>query len=176
MKKFLSKIQDIFENKSLLKKIGFTLLILAIYRMLVVIPVPLVDINALMEATVSANSGLGYFVMLLGGSLEKFSIISIGLTPYINASIIVQLLTAVLPKLEELTEQGEQGQQKIQQYTRYLTVPLAFVQGIGMVFLINQMLGGNVIETSAVNIIIASLSMTVGSMLLMRLGELITEK
>lgn len=108
MKKGLKQIQSIFENKGLMKKIGFTLLMLAAYRMLVAIPVPLVDISALMDATVNGNSGLGYFVMLLGGSLENFSVIAIGLAPFINASIIMQLLTAVLPKLEELTELGEQ--------------------------------------------------------------------
>jgi len=79
--------------------------------------------------------------MFLGGSLENFSLIAVGLAPFINASIILQLLSSVVPHLEELTEQGEVGQQKIQQYTRYLTVPLAFVQGIGMVFFINYLLG-----------------------------------
>ncbi|NOZ43841.1 MAG: preprotein translocase subunit SecY [bacterium] len=176
MKKTLQKIQDIFENKTLMKKIGFTLLMLALYRLLVIIPVPFVNVSTLMDATINANSGVGYFVMLLGGSLKNFSIVAIGLAPFINASIILQLLSAVVPKLEELTELGEQGQIKIQQYTRYLTVPLAFLQGIGMVFFINHLLGGNVIDTSPFNIVLTSLSMTVGSILIMWIGELITEK
>ena len=102
--------------------------------------------------------------------------IAVGLAPYINASIIFQLLSAVIPHLEELTEQGEVGQQKIQQYTRYLTVPLAFVQGIGMVFFINYLLGGSVIDTSIGTLLLSAFAMTVGAVLLMWFGELITEK
>ncbi|MDD3262325.1 MAG: preprotein translocase subunit SecY [Candidatus Absconditabacteria bacterium] len=177
MQKFIKKVQDIFENKSLKKKIIFTLAMLALYRLLVFIPVPFVDITALMSKTIDATgSGLGYFVMLLGGALDSFSIIAIGLAPYINASIIMQLMGSVIPKLEELTEQGEAGQQKIQQYTRYLTLPLAFVQGIGMVYFINYMLGGNIIATTLPNIILSAFVMTVGAMGLMWIGELITEK
>ncbi|HRX63597.1 MAG TPA: preprotein translocase subunit SecY [Candidatus Absconditabacterales bacterium] len=160
-----------------MKKIIFTLVILAIYRLLVHIPVPFVDINILMNQVGDiSNSGLGYFVMMLGGSLENFSLIAIGLAPFINASIIMQLLGSVVPKLEELSEQGEAGQQKIQQITRYLTVPLAFLQGIGMVFFINYLLGGNVISTALPTLLLAAITMTVGGVLLMRLGELITEK
>jgi len=150
---------------------------LALYRLLVFIPVPFVDIGALMTKTLDAtNSGLGYFVMLLGGALDSFSLIAIGLAPYINASIIMQLMGTVVPKLEELTEQGEAGQQKIAQYTRYLSVPLAFVQGIGMVYFINYMLGGHVINTTMPTVLLAAFAMTVGSVWLMWIGELITEK
>lgn len=159
-----------------MKKIVFTLVLLAVYRLLVVIPVPFVNISTLMDATVNANSGIGYFVMLLWGSLKNFSIVAIGLSPFINASIILQLLGSVVPKLEELTEQGEQGQIKIQQYTRYLTIPLAFVQGIGMVFFINHILGGNVIEITTLNIVLTALAMTAGAVMMMWIGELITEK
>lgn len=177
MQKIIKKIQDVFENKGLKKKIIFTLAMLAIYRLLVFIPVPFVDITELMGQTLNASSsGVGYFVMLLGWALDSFSIIAIGLAPYINASIIMQLMGTVIPKLEELTEQWEAGQQKIQQYTRYLTLPLAFLQGIGMVYFINYLLGGNVIETSMVNIILSAFVMTVWAMLLMWIGELITEK
>lgn len=150
---------------------------LALYRLLVLIPVPFVDIAVLVERTLdTSSSGLGYFVMFLGWSLENFSLIAVGLAPYINASIIFQLLSAVIPHLEELTEQGEVGQQKIQQYTRYLTVPLAFVQGIGMVFFINYLLGGSVIDTSIGTLLLSAFAMTVGAVLLMWFGELITEK
>lgn len=150
---------------------------LALYRLLVLIPVPFVDIAVLVERTLdTSSSGLGYFVMFLGWSLENFSLIAVGLAPYINASIIFQLLSAVIPHLEELTEQGEVGQQKIQQYTRYLTVPLAFVQGIGMVFFINYLLGGSVIDTSMGTLLLSAFAMTVGAILIMWFGELITEK
>ena len=149
---------------------------LALYRLLVLIPVPFVDIAVLVERTLDTSSSwLGYFVMFLGWSLENFSLIAVGLAPYINASIIFQLLSAVIPHLEELTEQGEVGQQKIQQYTRYLTVPLAFVQGIGMVFFINYLLGGAVIDTSIGTLLLSAFAMTVGAVLLMWFGELITE-
>lgn len=150
---------------------------LALYRLLVFIPVPFVDPASLMSKTLDvANSGLGYFVMLLGWALDSFSLIAIGLAPYINASIIMQLMWTVIPKLEELTEQGEAGQQKISQYTRYLSIPLAFLQGIGMVYFINYMLGGHVINTDLPTVLLAAFAMTVGSVLLMWIGELITEK
>jgi len=129
-----------------------------------------------MTRTADATSGLGYFIMMLGGALDTFSIIAIGLSPYINASIIMQLMGSVIPHLEELTEQGEVGQQKIQQYTRYLSVPLAFAQSIGMVFFINYQLGGNIIATSFGNVLFSAIAMTVGGVALMWIGELITEK
>lgn len=177
MEKFLKKIQEIWENPTIKNKIIFTLVMLAIYRLLVFIPVPFVHIGALMAKTASTGtSGLWYFVMLLGWALDQFSLIALGLAPFINASIIMQLLWSVVPKLEELTEQGDVGQQKIQQYTRYLAVPLAFVQSIGMVFFINYLLGGNVIDTSLPTLLITAFSMTAWSILLMWIGEMITEK
>jgi preprotein translocase subunit SecY len=176
MNKFLTKLQEIRENPTIRKKIIFTLVILAVYRLLVFIPVPFVDITALMTKTIdTGSSGLGYFLMLLWGSLDQFSIIAVWLAAYINASIIMQLLGSVVPKLEELTELGEQGQQKIAQITRYLAVPLAFLQSIGMVYFINYMLGGNIIATSLPNVLLSAIVMTVGSIGLMWLGELITE-
>jgi len=176
MEKFLKKLKEIRENPSIKKKILFTLAMLAVYRLLVFIPVPFVDIAALMAKTVSnTDSWIGYFIMLLWGSLDQFALIAVGLAPFINASIIMQLLGSVVPKLEELTEQGEAGQQKIQQYTRYLSVPLAFLQSIGMVFFINYLLGGNVISTAPLTLIVTAFTMTVGSVLLMWIGELITE-
>lgn len=114
--------------------------------------------------------------MLLGGALDQFAFIAIGISPYITASIIMQLLGVVLPAVEELKEQGEVGQAKINQYTRYLTLPLAFLQGIGSVYLINSMLGGAAISTDIGTILLSGFVMTVGSILLMRIGELITEK
>jgi preprotein translocase subunit SecY len=176
MSGFVRIIKELFTNKNIRNKLLFTLGALLVYRMLVLIPVPFVDIGQLVNQTLE-TSGLGYFVMLLWGSLENFSIIAVGLAPYINASIILQLLTQVIPSLEELTEQGEVGQQKISQYTRYLTLPLAFLQGIGMVFFINYLLGGNVIDTSSIStVLLSAFALTVGSLLLMYLGEMITEK
>ena len=177
MHKLQKKIKNIIENKWLMKKIFFTLLILAIYRLLVHIPVPFVNINELMGQIWTVDTGwLWYFIMMLWWSLENFSLIAIGLAPFINASIIMQLLWSVLPKLEQLTEQWESGQQKIQQYTRYLSVPLAFLQWIWMVFFINYLLWGSVIDTWPTTLLLAAISMTVWAVLLMRLWELITEK
>ena len=154
----------------------FTVAMLAVYRLLVFIPIPFADISVLVNHTLNAGSDFGYFVMLLGGALDQFAFIAIGISPYITASIIMQLLGIVLPAVEELTEQGEVGQAKINQYTRYLTLPLAFLQGIGSVYLINNMLGGNAISTDLWTILLAGFVMAVGSILLMWIGELITEK
>ena len=177
MEKFFKKLQEIRENESIKKKIVFTLLMLALYRLLVFIPVPFVDIAALMSKTASTTtSWVGYFIMLLWGSLDQFALIAVGLAPFINASIIMQLLGSVVPHLEELTEQGEVWQQKIQQYTRYLSVPLAFLQSIGMVYFINYLLGGNIISTAPFTLIATAFTMTVGSVWLMWIWELITEK
>ena len=114
--------------------------------------------------------------MLLGGALDKFAFIAIGISPYITASIIMQLLGVIVPAVEELSEQGEVGQATITQYTRYLTLPLAFLQGIGSVYLVNNMLGGAVISTDITTVLLSGFAMAVGSILLMWIGELITEK
>lgn len=177
MQKFKKKLESIVSNKSLMKKIGFTLLVLFLYRLLVHVPVPFVDIDALMSQIWSASTaGLWYLVMMLWWSLDNFSIIAIWLAPYINASIIMQLLWAIVPKLQELTEQWESWQKTIQQYTRYLSIPLAFLQWIGMVYFINYTLGWHVIDTSFSTLLLASFAMTIWSVLLMWMWEMITEK
>ncbi len=175
MQQFIHSLQWLISNKVLRTKLLCTLWFLALYRLLVFIPVPFVDVTALVTNTLISDTGLEYFAMLLGGTIEQFSIIAVGLIPFINASIIMQLLGSVVPALEELQEQWEQGQQKIQQYTRRLSFPLAFLQSIGMVFFMNFLLGGNVIATDVVTIASAAFVMTVGSMLLIWIGELITE-
>ena len=161
-----------------MKKIYFTLGILAIYRLLIFIPVPFVDISSLMSQTVDAwaAGGFGYLVMLMWGALENFAIIAIWVSPYITASIILQLLTSVVPSLEELTEQWEVGHNKINQYTRLLTVPMAFLQWIWMTFLMNSMLGGNAVSTDLTTVLLVAFVLTVWGIWLVWLGELITEK
>lgn len=175
-RKFTQKIASIFGNKKIRNKILFTLAILAVYRLLVFIPVPFADVALLTQQTLWGDSDFWYFMMMLWGALEQFAFIAIGISPYITASIIMQLLGVVVPSIEQLSEQGEVGQVKINQYTRYLTVPLAFVQGIGAVYLINSMLGAPIIETTIINVLLSAFVMMVGSVLLMWLGELITEK
>jgi preprotein translocase subunit SecY len=178
MKKFTKKLREIVNNKTLMKKLYWTIGILALYRLLVFIPVPLVDLDILMSGTMEAGvaGGFAYLVMLMGGALANFAIIAIGVSPYITSSIILQLLSSVVPHLEQLTEQGEVGQARINQYTRYLTFPMAFLQGLGMVFIMNSMLGGNVIATDIGTVVLTAFILAVGSMLLMWLGETITEK
>lgn len=122
-----------------------------IYKFLSVIPVPGVSQNALdsMRNVFSNQPGLLFFSSLMGGGLERFSIILMGLSPYINASIILQLLSVVIPKLEEIKKEGEQGQKKINMYTRWLTIPLAFIQGYGMILLMNSLVqGASIVDTS----------------------------
>lgn len=171
-------VKSIFASKTLRKKIFFTLIILAVYRFFVVIPVPFADISALMGKMQWMDAQwLDFFAMLLGWTLQKFSIIALWLIPFINASIIIQLLTVAVPHLEELQEQWEVGQMKVQQYTRRLTVPLAFAQSIGMVFFINMILWGNIIDTWDKWILFGSaFVLVVWTILLMWVGELITEK
>lgn len=176
-KSFTDTMKSIFTNKSLMKKIFFTLLMLALYRLLVHIPLPIADISVLRDATTaSGTEWLGYFLMLLWGSIKNFSFIAIWLAPYINSSIIMQLLTAIVPKLEQLSEEWESGKQKISQYTRLLMIPLAFVQGIWMVYFMNYLLGTTIIDPTFTNLIFAGFCMTVWATMMMWIWELITEK
>ena len=161
-----------------MKKFWFTVGILAIYRFLVFVPVPFVDISSLMSETIDSGAagGFGYLVMLMWWALENFAIIAIWVSPYITASIILQLLTSVVPSLEELTEQWEVWHNKINQYTRLLTVPMAFLQWIWMTYLMNSMLGWNAVSTDAVTVLLVAFVLTVWGIWLMWLWELITEK
>jgi len=179
MKKFMRKVNEIVTNKTIMKKVYFTLGILAIYRLLIFIPVPFVDISSLMKDTFEASwaaEWFGYLVMLMWGALENFAIIAIWVSPYITASIILQLLTSVVPALEELTEQWEVGHNKINQYTRLLTVPMAFLQWIWMTFLMNSMLGWHAVSTDITTVLLVAFVLTVWAVMLMWLWELITEK
>lgn len=161
-----------------MRKIYFTLGILAIYRLLVFIPVPFVDVSSVINSWSDLwdAGGFGYLVMLMWWALENFAIIAIWVSPYITASIILQLLSSVVPALEELTEQWEVGQNKINQYTRLLTVPMAFLQWIGMTYLMNSMLSGNGVSTDFGTVLLVAFVLTVGAIWLMWLWELITEK
>lgn len=176
MEAFFTYLQDMFWNRTIRRKLLITIALLALYRLLVYIPVPFVDIDTMRTATAGSGTWLEYFAMLLWWTLEQFSLIAVWLIPFINASIILQLLTAVVPQLEELQEQWQQWTQKIQQYTRRLTFPLAFLQSIGMVFFINYLLGGNVIQTDIWTILLTAFVLSVWTILLVRIGEIITEK
>src|SRR3990172_11778639 len=143
MNKYLRPIILAFKTPELRKKIIFTALIFFAFRIFAHIPVPGVNL-AKLKTLFSQSEFLGLFDIFSGGTLANFSVMAIGLNPYINASIILQLLTIVFPKLEELQKEGEFGREKINQYTRFLTVPLACLQALGMYALLRNQ---GIIET-----------------------------
>jgi len=155
------------------KKLLFTASIFIVFRIFAHIPVAGVDLSAL-KSLFSQNQFLGLLDIFSGGTLANFSVMALGLNPYINASIILQLLTMVFPKLEALSKEGDSGRQKINQYTRMLTVPLAVMQSIGMYALLRSQ--GIIATLSTIDILSFAATMTAGTMLLVWLGELISEK
>lgn len=167
-----SPIINAFKIEELRRKIFITILIVLISRLVAHIPVGGVDLEAL-QALFASNQFLGLLDIFSGGTLVNFSIISLGLNPYINASIIVQLLTMIFPKLEALSKEGEFGRQKIIQYTRYLTIPLAVLQAIGMFVLLKNQ--GILTLVTPIQIASIIIGMSAGTIFLMWLGELITE-
>ena len=159
----------------LFARLRFVLLAIFVYRIGTHIPVPGIDPKQL-EALFNQNQGtiLGLANMFSGGALERMSILALGIMPYISASIIMQLMAAVTPQLEQLKKEGESGRRKISQYTRYLTVILAIVQATGMtVGMANQ---GMSFDTSPLFFVIAITSLVTGAVFMMWLGEQITEK
>lgn len=169
----IQTITNIFKVKELRKKILFTAFIFAVFRIFAFVPVPGVDIVSL-KKLFSESQLLSLLDIFSGGTLANFSVMSLGLNPYINASIIMQLLQMVIPKLEEMAKEGESGREKINQYTRYLTVPLAAMQSFGMYILLRN--SGIISLVTPVTLLTLIISMTAGTILLMWLGELITEK
>lgn len=172
MASFLDPILNSFKIPELRRKIIITAAIIVVYRIAAHIPVGGVNLQAL-QALFQSNQFLGLLDVFSGGTLANFSIISLGLNPYINASIIVQLLTMVFPSLEALSKEGEFGRQKINQYTRYLTVPLAIVQSIGMFTLLRNQ--GIISQITPVSILTIVVVMSAGTIFAMWLGELISE-
>lgn len=173
MKNLLSIFRNSFKTPDVRSKILFTAAIFVVFRIFAHIPVPGVDV-AQLKALFAQNQFLGLLDIFSGGTLANFSIMALGLNPYINASIILQLLTMVFPKLEELSKEGETGRQKINQYTRMLTVPLAVLQSIGMYALLRSQSIINLLAPIELLAFIATVS--AGTILLMWFGELITEK
>jgi preprotein translocase subunit SecY len=139
----IANAKKIWNTPHIRGKIIFTLLMVAVYSLLANIPVPGVNVALLAAYTeqLRANTQLAFFGSVMGGGLEHFSIILMGLAPYINATIIIQLLAVIVPSLESLKKEGEQGQKKLNNYTRWLTIPLAFAQSYGMIYLLNTLIG-----------------------------------
>lgn len=173
-------IRRLWKSDDLRRRILWTLALLAIYRIIAHIPVPGVDPGLLKNYLSVRTSGgaLGLFSALTGGGLDNFSLVMLGLSPYINASIIVQLCTVIFPKLEALSKEGAQGQQQLNRYMRWMSLPLGFVQSYGFLVLLNR--GGGVsaslVDTSFPAVLAPMLYVTAGSIFLMWLGEILTEK
>lgn len=171
----LVKLIQIFKIHELRKAILFVLTMLVVFRIAAHIPLPGVNIENLRNFF-GQNQILGLLNILSGGAMENFSIVALGVGPYITASIIFQLLIMIIPRLEELSKEGEAGYYKINQYTRLLTVPLAVLQSYGMITLLQrsgqQIIGSLNIWQWVTTIFV----MTAGTIFLMWLGELITEK
>ena len=171
------------KNKDMLKRILIILGIIVAYRLLAQIPVPMGDASTFKEAVSNLleKSDFSNFLNLIsGGGLASFSIILVGLSPYITGSIVVQLLTKAIPSLEELSNDGETGRRKINQWTRILTVPLAIIQSIAYIFILYQSTVSANLATEFVptagDWILSVTAMTAGSLILMWMGELITEQ
>jgi preprotein translocase subunit SecY len=172
------------KNKDMQKRMVIVLLLIVVFRMISHIPVPLAEptqLKQLINNLFSSQQLLGFFDLLSGGALSSLSIMLMGLGPYINASIIMQLLTKAFPKLEELQQDGESGRRKINQWTRIISIPLALIQSVGLIFLIRQQASGQLgiditANTSIFQWALMIAALTGGSVLLMWLGELITEQ
>jgi preprotein translocase subunit SecY len=169
------KVANLWKHRDLRNKILFTLLILAIYRLIVHIPMPGVDVTQLQQFF-GQSQLLGLYDLFSGGSVSSFSIALMGVVPYINASIIMQVMSMALPSLEALSKEGEYGRRKIGLYTRYLTVPLALIQAYGTILMLQnssfQILG----TISPIRLIAMLITAAAGTVLLMWLGELISER
>ncbi len=169
-----NKVIQIFKIRDLRNRIFFVLALLVVFRLMATIPVSGVDVLRL-KSFFEGNQLFGLLNIFSGGAMSNLSIVMLGVGPYITASIIMQLLTMLIPALKELYhEEGEIGRQKFNQYTRYLTVPLAILQGYGLLVLLKNQ---EIITTQSSLVFFSSVfAVTAGSMFLMWLGELITEK
>jgi len=185
----LSRLRNMFRVPDLRTKILFTLVIVGVYRLGAHVPVPYVDFAAIKDLQDSANNSgvVGFLDLFSGGAITNVAIFFLGIMPYITASIIMQLLGVVIPKLEQWQQEGQTGQKKITQWTRYLTVALALVQSTGFVFALHQGQGGLLgsvgfegkdlipdFGTGRAALIV--MTWTAGTALVMWLGELITQR
>ncbi|MCC6590807.1 MAG: preprotein translocase subunit SecY [Bryobacterales bacterium] len=177
MNKFFEAVANIFRIPDLRNRLLFTLGLLAVYRLGAHIPVPGIDANKL-ETFFSQNQGtfFGFIDMFSGGMFRRLTIFALGIMPYITASIILQLMTVVVPALEKLSKEGELGRRKITQWTRYLTVGLAMMQSIGIATALQNLEGGFVINPGIGFVLLTMVSLTTGTAFIMWLGEQISER
>lgn len=172
MKEIKDTLRKLFADPEIRRKLIFTLAIFFVFRVFAFLPVPAIDL-ARLKNLFAGNQFLSLLDIFSGGTLVNFSIMALGLNPYINASIIIQMLTVVFPKLEELSKEGEYGRHKINQYTRFLTIPLTMVQSIVIyVILKNQNIVGSMTPFEFISFVA---TLVAGSFILMWFGELISE-
>lgn len=165
----------LFSIEALRNKIVAVLAIVLVYKFLSVIPVPWVNVEAL-KLVLEGQKGLAFFWALMWGGLENFSVILMGLAPYINALIIIQLLGVIVPQIGQYQKEGEQGQRILNKRTRILTLPLAFIQSYGMIVLLNSLANQPIINTNDIGaVLFAMLIVTTGTFFLLWLGEIISE-
>ena len=171
------------KNRDMQKRLLALLAILVIYRFLSHVPIPLAEptqLKTIIDNALSQTQLGGFLNLMSGGALASLSIVLVGLSPYITSSVITQLLTKAIPKLEELHKDGETGRRKINQWTRIITFPLAILQSIAFIFIIRQsVLAGSTAVLNQMNMwewVVAVTAMTTGAMLMMWLGELATEQ
>jgi len=165
-------LNALFTVKEIKNRLLFTLGVLFIFRVLAHIPVPGIDTSSLQQLF-SRYAILGFLDIFSGGGFQNFSIITLGLGPYINASIIMQLLAMTIPKLEELQKEGEYGREKINLYTKVLTIPLALIQAFGTYFLLSKQ--GVISTLSLIQIVTLIITLLAGTLLVMWVGEILTE-
>ncbi len=172
----LKSILNAFKSPDLRKKIGFTFALLALYRLGTFVPVPGVDAQSIADRINGQGSAnvLQFLNLFSGGALTRFSVFALGIMPYITASIVIQLMTVVIPRLEALQKEGEAGYAKITQYTRYLTVVLAFLQSLAYILFFRKQ--GALDGLSFGRLYLVIISLTAGTVLVMWLGELITQR
>ncbi len=170
-------LQQLWRSEDLRRRILVTVFLLVLYRIAGHIAVPGVDVFAFKQFldTRAGGGALGIFAALTGGDLDSFSVVMLGLSPYINASIIVQLCTVIFPKLEAISKEGAQGQKELNKYMRWLAFPLAFLQSYGFLVLLGKT-GVNLVDLTFPGVLLPMIYVTAGSLFLMWLGELITEK
>lgn len=170
MKRIQAFFQNLRSNRELQRKLFFTLAIFFVYRLLAHVPVPAVDL-AQIQQLFAGNQFLSLLNIFSGGTLANFSVVAVGISPYITASIVMQLGAMVFPQLKEMQKEGESGRERLNQYTRLLTVPLAVVQSISVLALLNSQ---NLLATfDPITLIALILSLVAGAMIVMWLGELI---
>jgi len=173
MKNFWGKISIAINDPVLRKRVGFTILALVIFRILAAIPIPGIDPTNLARL-LSSSQFFGFLNIFSGGGLANLSIVMLGVGPFITASIIIQLLTMMIPKIKAMMqEEGEAGRMKLSQYSRLLSVPLAIIQGVGFLILLQSQ---NVLPQMTISqLVISTIVVAAGSIMLMWLGELISE-